>query len=465
VISKSRAFGRVCLIAVDKNYDVRAVFSEVGFAEMDMGALWGKPKDMAANLEAEVSALAREKTGIEEEIDKISKENYARIAQLREMLEIEEERAEIAAKFGRTAELFVFEGWVVEKNFDKLKGALEENVKGVVVQRARAREGEGPTLLENPRIVGPFEFLVEFYSLPKPNEIDPSVVLMLTFPIIYGMMLGDVMYGLISLLIALFIISKTKPGMLQGFARLWAYAAIPTVIFGVIFDEWMGFNHTRFFELLLGKAGVEGMGLHLPLYHGINRVENVVLLLVLTIITGMIHLSLGLVIGAINEWNHNRVHAHAKLGWVLVEWGGFFVLSTALFRAFGAELMYLGAVSFLIGTWLIVRADGLFGIIEIPSIAGNTMSYARIAAVGIAGVIPAEFVINKLLLPSGDIVTALILLPIFIGAHVFNVILGMFESLVQGARLNLVEFYAKFFHGSGRKFSPFRVERVHTEEE
>ncbi|MEW6329665.1 MAG: V-type ATPase 116kDa subunit family protein, partial [Candidatus Micrarchaeota archaeon] len=351
------------------------------------------------------------------------------------------------------------------RDFEKVRGALESGVKGVVVQNARMREGEGPTLLDNPRIVGPFEFLVEFYSLPRPNEIDPSMVLMLTFPIIYGMMLGDVIYGVISFLIAMLIISKTKPGMLQGFARLWAYAAIPAAIFGIIFDEWMGFTHAHLLDLLFGEAGVEGMGLHLPLYHGISRVENVGLLLVLTIITGMIHLSLGLVLGALNEWNHNRVHAHAKLGWVFVEWGGFFVLSTLLFQAFAPVLMYAGALVFLLGAWLIVRADGLFGIIEIPGIAGNTMSYARIAAVGIAGVIPAEFVINKLLLPSGDLITMLILMPIFLGVHVFNVILGMFESLVQGARLNLVEFYTKFFHGSGRKFSPFRVERVYTEEE
>ncbi|MEW6329575.1 MAG: hypothetical protein AB1468_05695, partial [Candidatus Micrarchaeota archaeon] len=82
IISKGRAAGRVCLLAIDKSYDVRGVFAEVGFVEMDMGGLWGKPRDMMANLNAEVGALGREKIGIGNEIEKISKESYARIAQL-----------------------------------------------------------------------------------------------------------------------------------------------------------------------------------------------------------------------------------------------------------------------------------------------------------------------------------------------------------------------------------------------
>jgi V/A-type H+-transporting ATPase subunit I len=39
--------------------------------------------------------------------------------------------------------------------------------------------------------------------------------------------------------------------------------------------------------------------------------------------------------------------------------------------------------------------------------------------------------------------------------------LGMFESLVQGARLNFIEFFSKFYDGGGRPFSPFFYVKEH----
>ncbi len=43
--------------------------------------------------------------------------------------------------------------------------------------------------------------------------------------------------------------------------------------------------------------------------------------------------------------------------------------------------------------------------------------------------------------------------------HLFNAGMAMFESFIQGARLNYVEFYSKFFEGGGKEFSPFKFER------
>jgi V/A-type H+-transporting ATPase subunit I len=40
----------------------------------------------------------------------------------------------------------------------------------------------------------------------------------------------------------------------------------------------------------------------------------------------------------------------------------------------------------------------------------------------------------------------------------------MFESLIQGARLNYIEFFSKFYHGGGKAFTPFKAERKFTKE-
>ena len=52
---------------------------------------------------------------------------------------------------------------------------------------------------------------------------------------------------------------------------------------------------------------------------------------------------------------------------------------------------------------------------------------------------------------------ALVLAPVFIIFHVLNCFVAMFESLIQGGRLNIVEFRSKFLQGGGDLFIPFSL--------
>ena len=60
--------------------------------------------------------------------------------------------------------------------------------------------------MSNPRGVRRFEFFVRFYSLPQATEWDPTLVFAIVFPIFFGFMLGDWGYGLVILLISLWMI-------------------------------------------------------------------------------------------------------------------------------------------------------------------------------------------------------------------------------------------------------------------
>jgi V/A-type H+/Na+-transporting ATPase subunit I len=51
---------------------------------------------------------------------------------------------------------------------------------------------------------------------------------------------------------------------------------------------------------------------------------------------------------------------------------------------------------------------------------------------------------------------------IFFVGHIFNIVLGVFEPGIQGARLIYVEFFSKFYHGNGRPFKPFGIRRRFT---
>ena len=103
--------------------------------------------------------------------------------------------------------------------------------------------------------------------------------------------------------------------------------------------------------------------------------------------------------------------------------------------------------------------------VEITSLITHPLSYARIMGFGLASVI-IGFLITTAFLPSPgmNILLAIFFGIIFLALHFMNMIMGIFEGAVQGARLNFIEFFTKFYKGSGVKFAPFSYKRVHTKE-
>jgi V/A-type H+-transporting ATPase subunit I len=175
---------------------------------------------------------------------------------------------------------------------------------------------------------------------------------------------------------------------------------------------------------------------------------------------GLIHLALGFLLGAINAWHHSKKHAIGKLAWIGLEIGGFLLVTSSMFGLFPESTGTIGGGIFAVSLVLMVWGEGMMGAVELPGVLGNALSYARIAAVGLAGVVLAEL-INETLIPdpAQGILLALVLLPILILLHILNTGLAMVEGIVQGGRLNLVEFYSKFFHGGGKAFAPFSVSK------
>jgi len=435
----------ICIIVADKTYKeyITSLLQKTGFSEMALPPLPGKPKEVLSIIRGRIAQLEKEQQELNSEIGRLSDEYYSKVVGLREMLEIYAERANAPTNFLRTENVFLFEAWLPSAKYQEVAGALKKKFgEQIIIQPIETHE-EPPTMLHNPPILSPFEFLVEFISTPKGNEIDPTLLFALTFPIFYGMMLGDFGYGIASLILALILMNKFKNTMLEPVAKVWAYASIPTMFFGIIYDEFFGFRHYQI------------LGFHL--YEGIPRTENINLLLVLTILIGIVHLTLGFILGAINKLREKEwLHAAAKLGWIAVEFSGILLVITAMFHMLPDSVMIPAALLGIIGLIPIMKTEGITGLIEIPSLASNILSYARILAVGVASVVVAEL-INELLMPNpSQGILMLVMIPLYLSLHLFNIVLGMFESLVQGARLNYVEFFSKFYEGGGIKFNPFK---------
>ncbi len=365
-------------------------------------------------------------------------------------LEQEAKKMSIAVKFGETAHFYFIEGWVPAKNLARVKEVCER--AGAYLEVEEKPKDDPPILLENKGNSKYFQFITESYTMPSYHDLDPTFFYYIGLPILFALIVGDFVYGVISLLIGSALMKKFKKGVMHNVGKIWFLSAFPTMLVGIAFDEFAGMTHLHLLEILEKWGLLEAP--KKPLYYGFHRVDEVMLLLAGTALVGAIHLAVGFILGAYSAWRHGHIkHALAKIAWLGIDFGLVIAVAGA---AMNINDLFLAGLGVIVPSVIVLGAtEKLVGIIEIPGLIGNILSYTRIAAVGIVGVVLAEL-INEFFTPLPEKgILAIIFLPLFFILHSINAFIAMFEALIQGGRLNLIEFSSKFLHGGGRKFKPF----------
>ena len=177
-------------------------------------------------------------------------------------------------------------------------------------------------------------------------------------------------------------------------------------------------------------------------------------LLILSIAIGVIHVSLGLLLGV---YNGIRV-GHTKLvknnsGLLLIYLG---VLIYGLFwylELFNFATNIISMLFLLLGVVLVVLSEGFIGIIESLSTIGNMLSYARLMALGAASVILADLA-NELYFTVGGGIFGILVATML---HILNIALALFSPTIHSMRLHLVEFFSKFVEFGSIQFKPYGV--------
>jgi V/A-type H+-transporting ATPase subunit I len=356
---------------------------------------------------------------------------------------------DVSGNFGQTDYTFVIEGWIPEPRLVELQATLQRQVgEDIMVVRlpvsAEAQE-QAPILFANQRLVRPFEPLLGLLALPRYGAFDPTPLMALFFPLFFGMILGDVAYGLILLGLMLYLRRrfKSRP-MLYSLAEALSMAAVWSILFGFLFGEFLG---------TLG----EEIGLK-PLWF--DRGQNVQALFLLTIGLGAGHIVLGLSLGVWEGVRRRSRHMIMEKAAMLTALIAIFllvaVLTDYLPKPFFTPILALLVVGVVLLIYSLGKLGLLLGPLELLSTVGNVLSYLRIAAIGLSSVYLA-MVANKLAGLTGNILLGLIIASLF---HALNLVLGTFSPTIQSLRLHYVEFFSKFYQGGGQPFTPFQRSKV-----
>ncbi|HUJ14239.1 MAG TPA: V-type ATPase 116kDa subunit family protein [Thermoanaerobaculia bacterium] len=345
----------------------------------------------------------------------------------------------ITAQAYATDNCFVLFGWMKSGDVAGLQESLAKQYGGTVIVEVREILEHDldtvPVTLKNPPYLKPFELLVRLLPLPRYTSIDPTPFIGIFFPLFFGMILGDIGYGLLLLLTAVLLIAFTKPKLVQDAGKILAVSSVYAVIFGMLYGEFFGSYRT---EILGMRTG------------WIDRRTSLMPMLYFAIAVGSVHVALGLILGVLSaiKARHRKEAASRAASLLLI------VCIAGILASYFAPVGLLIRRPLMIAVLIIIPillvTGGLLAPFELLRSLGNIISYARIMAVGLASVLLA-YVANSLAGAAGSIwvgVTVAVLL------HAFNLLLGVFAPTIHALRLHYVEFFGKFLESGGKQYRP-----------
>ncbi|MGZ6099403.1 MAG: V-type ATP synthase subunit I, partial [Myxococcaceae bacterium] len=351
-------------------------------------------------------------------------------------------RLEAVGLSASTRTAFVVEGWVPAPDLEPLTEKLRQRI-GPEISVEELPPGpdlDAPVILQNPRLFRPFQLLVEMLPLPTYGSIDPTPFVAVFFPVFFGLMVGDIGYGVVMLGLGAFLARRARPGTpLKSVAQISLVCAGFTIIFGVLFGE------------MFGDLGRHLFGLH-PLVLDREEPKDIVSFLILCVGIGGVHVLLGLVLGVFNAL-HGRGHRRQALGRGLSAVMILLVVVALLaaVHRLPAQLLTPAVVALLVAFPVLIIAEGIVAPVELLATMGNILSYARIMALGTASVMLAV-IANRLAGAMGSVVVGAIFALLF---HLVNFALGLFSPTVHALRLHYVEFFGRFYSAGGVRYRPF----------
>ncbi|NHI82891.1 MAG: hypothetical protein EAX81_01120 [Candidatus Thorarchaeota archaeon] len=385
-------------VPIDRRNAVERILTAMEFESFSTPiAADGRPEDIADEATTKIAELKAELDQIDARKRIIAREWKPRILAAWELLDIESKRIGAKAFLVYTEQSVKAWGWIpsgTEDEFESIIGSVVGPALDIKFEYPDFAEHESPTYLNNPKFMKPTQDVVYAYGTPSKHDLDPTKLMFLSFPIIFGFVFSDVGQGFLIILIGLAAWRSRNRGddwgQILGYLQSGAEGLILMGIFamvgGFLFGSFFGAETVieplwpTFSYYLLDAEG------HLLLDHG-HPVENPYRsahMLKLSIEIGVIHILLGILLNLYNRIKHHErreamvaiSYLILYLGFINLIFGVSYGSIDAWFNADPGEQVYL---------WIPIAGIG-YGI-------GNNGVYIP------SGIAPLSFTVLTLILP------------------------------------------------------------------
>jgi V/A-type H+-transporting ATPase subunit I len=472
------------------NEQINKILSKAGWSKVELpGELQTVKEDVFKELSVKLQALAAEQKKVEMKVHDLMKKEARHLSEIWTNLRINELFLKIQENFKSSSRTVIFTGWLPSSKKDRLTRKIKKACEDRCYLEWNEAKSKGtigdevPVRLNNPKTLAPFQMLVKNFGVPKYGTIDPTPFVMPLYLTMFGLMFADVGQGFVlAILGALGVYFLKNNEQKQGICHLsWlvVWCGCSSIFFGALFGSYFG------------------TGLFPPLwfdFHGIiaghsahnSAINNVYDILSITIYFGISVIILGLLFNWINiirekKWFELVFDKGGILGgWIYA--GGIYIASymiahsykefppdTTIFLLVGLPSLLLfikepyhyfkqraggsGEKSSLAFAIINFFMEWIVELLEIFSgYLSNTLSFMRVAGLGIAHVCLMISFFTLAEMTSG-IFSVLILI-------LGNILVIGLEGLsagIQALRLNYYEFFTKFFHGSGKLYTPISL--------
>ncbi|NIA02353.1 MAG: hypothetical protein GWP15_03140, partial [Nitrospirae bacterium] len=448
--------------------EISKILSEHKFSEADFPQYEGKMSTYLTEQNEKIKDNQKVIEETEKELTKLAK-SLDDLKIVHDYFQWQKEKLETGRNFGETDHTFVIQGWIADANIPKLEERLEKETKEFEITKIEAEEGEHPpVVIKNSSFLSPFEAVTKVYGLPRYDELDPTPFLAIFFIIFFALCLTDAGYGIVMFIIMALALKKLKlPEGIRKMARLLMYAGLVTFVIGTIFGGWFGLTPDQVPSALTYTAD---NGEKLFIFQKVNAISSPILVLILSLALGFIQILLGVAMKLVHNFrNNNKKDAILDTGtWLFMLTGiGFFILASAIPSLNG--LATIGKWWIIIATIGLVFTQGrekssiigkaVSGILSLYGLVGymgDILSYSRLLALGLATTI-IGLAVNTVAALVGGIpyLGWLFMAIVFIGGHIFNMLINSLGSFIHSGRLQFVEFFTKFMEGGGQAFKPF----------
>ena len=468
---------------------IEKILAGVGWTSLELPkqALSVK-KDLALEVADKLQALAAEQKKLQDQVGDLVKKEEAHLKSLWVNLRVNELCARIQTSFTSSSRTVIFAGWLASSKKERLSAKVMEASEGRCYLEwhdagsDEAIDSEVPVEFNNPRALAPFQMLVSNFGIPQYGTIDPTPFVMPIYLAMFGLMFADAGQGLVLMLLgALGVWRLRKNEAKRGLCNLsWLiiWCGVSATVFGVLFGSYFGMAPFKalwfdFHGIVAGHADAGSV------------VKDVYDILSITIYFGIAVIVLGLAFNWINlirgrKWMELLFDKGGVLGgWIYG--GGVYIASYMVghdYKEFppGRTIFLLAGLPALLllikepyhyfrhgghgddkpNPVFMLLTSLMEWIVELLEIfsgyLSNTLSFMRVAGLGIAHVCLMISFFTLAEMTSG-IFSVLILI-------VGNVMVIGLEGLsagIQALRLNYYEFFTKFFHGTGRLYTPISL--------